>query len=76
MSSISWSRDGKKILTAASDMNVAIHDVLSAECEHKQVHHTFPYGTATPHNKTQLAIIGFNFCVCNVLYSFGKLATR
>ncbi|XP_075253983.1 retinoblastoma-binding protein 5 homolog [Convolutriloba macropyga] len=35
MSSISWSRDGRRILTAASDMNVAIHDVLTGECEHK-----------------------------------------
>ena len=37
MSSISWSRDGRRILTAASDMNVAIHDVLTGECEHKSV---------------------------------------
>ncbi|XP_063712669.1 retinoblastoma-binding protein 5-like [Symsagittifera roscoffensis] len=63
MSSISWSRDGKKILTAASDMNVAIHDVLSAECEHK---YRFPSIVLTtqfhPRNSDQ-------FLVCPMKHS-------
>jgi len=39
ISSVSWSRDGKKILTASTDWNVGLWDVLSGDCE---VRYRFP----------------------------------
>ncbi|XP_065343870.1 retinoblastoma-binding protein 5 homolog [Cloeon dipterum] len=33
--SMSWSRDGKKLLSASTDNNICIWDVLSGECEKK-----------------------------------------
>eukprot|EP00794_Sanderia_malayensis_P010824 gene10824-11976_t len=33
--SVSWSRNGKKLLSASTDWNVALWDVLSGDCEHR-----------------------------------------
>ncbi|XP_065643236.1 retinoblastoma-binding protein 5 homolog isoform X2 [Hydra vulgaris] len=39
VSSVSWSRNGKKILTSSTDWNVGLWDVLSGDCE---VRYRFP----------------------------------
>ena len=31
----SWSRNGKKLLSASMDWNVAVWDVLTGDCEHR-----------------------------------------
>jgi len=33
--SVSWSRNGKKLLSASMDWNVAVWDVLTGDCEHR-----------------------------------------